>query len=349
MGFIYPQMLWLLLLLIPLLAAWNFVAKAHERSLARFLVRDNWRLLSATVSTRARFHKALLILLALVFSVIAAARPYWGTRERDVTQRGVNIIFAVDVSKSMMATDVSTRALDPQKLPNRLEAAKTLVRQILAETQGDRVGLMPFAGEAFLQTPLTTDHGIVQDSVKQVDFDSVSLQGTNITALVKEATGAFERSGEGTRVLVVLTDGESHSEKEIEAAREAAAKGIRIYALGIGSKDGAPIRLADGTYKEDAEGHKVLTSLNTKLLGDLASITGGKAYTSGITGQIDPTPIIEELQNMEKVDFGQEKRIVREERYQWPLALALLCLAMEGFLHDRRRGTRIRAKEVAAA
>ena len=346
MGFIYPQMLWLLLLLVPLLAAWNFVAKAHERSLAKFLVRDNWGLLSFTVSRRARFHKALLVLLAIVLSVIAAARPYWGTRERDVMQRGVNIIFAIDVSKSMMATDVSAPSLDPKKLPNRLEAAKTLVRQILAETKGDRVGLMPFAGEAFLQTPLTTDHGIVQDSVKQVDFDSVSLPGTNMNALIEEATKAFERSGEGTRVLVVVTDGESHSAKDTEAARAAAAKGIRIFALGIGTKEGAPIRLPDGAYKEDAEGHKVLTVLNTQLLGELASMTGGKAYTSGITGQIDPTPIIAELGSLEKIDFGKEKRVVREERYQWPLALALLCLALETLLHDRRRGARPRAKEV---
>lgn len=348
MGFIYPQMLWLLLVLVPLVAAWNFVSRAHERTLARFVVRENWALLNSTVSGRARFHKALLILLAVVFSVVAAARPWWGTREREVFQRGVNIIFAVDVSKSMMATDVSVTVTNPRQLPTRLESARTLVRQILAETKGDRVGLMPFAGEAFLQTPLTTDHGIVQDAVRQLDFDSIGLQGTDIGAVVKEAAGAFERSGEGTRVLVIVTDGESHGEKEIEAARLAADKGIRIYALGIGSKEGAPIRLPDGAFKEDAEGHKVLTALNPQLLADLASATGGKAWTSGITGQIDPSPIIEELSMLEKADFGQEKRVVREEQYQWPLALALLCLALDSLLHDRRRSPRGRTKEAVA-
>jgi len=350
MGFIYPHVLWLLLLIVPVLMAWSFSSAARERRLSRFVVRENWALLSNNSSARARFHKGLLIVLALTFSVVAAARPYWGTREREVRQRGVNILFAVDVSNSMRARDIGTQGGflgGRDEVPSRLAHARQLVRQVLLGLPGQRAGLMPFAGEAFLQTPLTTDYGLLQDMVRALNFDVIGTPGSNFPALLDEAIRSFENSGEGTRVLVLLSDGEDHSQAMADAAKRAAEQNIRIFAMGIGTTEGAPITMEDGSFKETREGTKVLTRLNPDALQTLAEETGGHAYIAGTGGRLDPAPLIADLQRLEKGEFGEELRVVREERYQWPLALALLCLAAEMMLRERRNDRR-RAASTAA-
>lgn len=328
MGFIYPQMFWSLLAIIPVIAIWQIVQRRRDKRLANFSVRENWDLLNPYVSGRARFHKGALIVLALALSVVAAARPFWGTQEREVQQRGTNILFAVDVSDSMLANDV---------IPSRLEYAKTLLRQILVEVRGNRIGIMPFAGEAFLQCPLTSDYGIAQEVLAQITVESVGVQGTDIPEVLKLAEQTFERSGGGSRILVLLTDGEDHSQAITDAAEQAAEKGIRIFALGVGTQEGSPIRMPDGTFKEADDGTKVFSRLDPQILRDLAEKTNGRAYIAGSGGRIDPSPLINDLKSIEKEDLGEDKRIVREERYQWPLALALLCLMIESLIGERRR------------
>lgn len=328
MGFIHPQLLWLIVLLLPLMAIATFVRRRREARLELFTVRENWPILNRQVSTRARFHKAVLVFLALSFSIVAAARPYWGVQEREVARRGTNIIFAVDVSKSMLANDV---------MPNRLEYARLLIRQILVETRGNRVGLMPFAGEAFLQCPLTDDYGIVQDVLKHVTTNSISYEGTNIPDVIDQSIAAFERIGGGTRAIVVLTDGEDHTQELLAAARKAADNGIRIFAVGIGTQEGAAIRMPDGSFLSARDGTKVLSRMNPDILMTLADATNGRAYISPDTGRFDPTPLIRDLNNLENEELDQAKRVVRQERFQWPLGLAILCLFVEGLLGDRRR------------
>lgn len=327
-GFIRPEYLWSFLALIPLAILWTFAQRYREAKLSRFTVKENWALLSANVSTRARFHRGLLILLALSFSIIAAARPYMGVREREVRKRGINMLFAVDVSKSMLSDDVT---------PTRLEYARTLVRQLLAEFKGQRVGLLPFAGEAFLQCPLTTDYGVLLGVLKRMDVSTVAYQGTDIPEAIDTAIDAFDRSGEGNRVLVFLTDGENHGDEIKAAAQRAAEKKIRIYVLGIGTPQGGQIKLPDRDFKRDENGVIVTTKLNSDLLRDLADLTGGKAYAGGSNGMIDVSPLIADLTSLEKGELGDSKREVREERFQWPLGLALLCLAIEALLSERRR------------
>jgi Ca-activated chloride channel homolog len=328
MGFIYPQVLWCFILLMPLVMFWGFLRRRRENRLEQFTVRENWALLNNQVSTRARFHKGVLILLALSFSILAGARPYWGTREREVRREGTNIIFAVDISQSMRARDVK---------PSRLEYAKMVLRQILHESKGNRIGLMPFAGEAFLQCPLTTDHSILQDMLRRLSYDVVQMPGTNIPQVLESASEAFDRSGSGNRLLVLITDGEDHSEETMKAAELAAEAEIKIFALGIGTPEGSPIRLADNSFLEADDGTKVLSKLNAQVLRDLADKTGGRAYIAGPSGRIDPTPLIRDIKSATKEDLGEEKRIVREERFQWPLLLAILCLMIEAMIGDRRR------------
>lgn len=337
-GFVYPQLLWLFALLLPLVVIWSFLQRRRESVMTRFMVRENWPLLNRTISSRARFHKGLLVLLALSFSIVAAARPYWGIREQEVKSRGVNIFFAIDVSNSMRARDVGTGAGFQRGAPNdRLNYAKSIMRQMLLELPGHRAGIIPFAGDAFVQTPLTTDYSMVQGMLPRIDYDAISYPGTNFSEMIRVATEAFEASGDGNRVLVVLTDGEDHSEAIDAAARQAAEKNIRIFALGIGSLDGAPVIMPDNTYKEDTTGSKVLSRLDPEILRTLAERTGGRAYVASSGGQLDPRPVISDINRLEREEFGEEKRVFRQERYQWPLALGLLCLLAEGVIRDRKR------------
>ncbi len=339
MGFIYPKILLLFPVLLLLIALWSIMKRKTETRLSQFIVKDNWADLSASLSRRGRFHKGVLILLALVFSLVAAARPYWGEREREVSRKGTNIIFAIDVSDSMRAADV---------LPSRLEYAKTLVRQILAEIPGNRVGIMPFSGEAFLQCPLTTDASLMQDVLRQMDYSTVTYPGTNIPQVIDTSLEAFDRVKGGQNAIVIITDGEDHSSAILQAANKAAEQDVPIYAIGIGTTDGSTIRMPDGTLKEDASGQKVLSQLNRDILRDLANITDGRAYVPGQSGRLDTGPIVGDLQNLEAYELGAEKRIVREERYQWPLGLALLCLFAEALIGERRRKSAVKKKEAVA-
>lgn len=327
-GFIQPEILWLLVAMVPLIVVWSFLQRGREGRLAKWMIRDNWELLSRTVSTRARYHKGVLIFLALALSIVAAARPYWGVRERELGARGINIIMAVDVSISMLANDVT---------PNRMEHARSLLRQMLAELRGNRVGLMPFAGEAFLQVPITSDYGMLMDLINSLDTNTIGLQGTDIPSVIDQCIDAFEAVGPGERVLILLTDGEDHSNAITQAARKAADNDITIFALGIGTTEGAPVILPNGRFLEDRQGIKVLSRMEPEIVRDLAGATGGRAYTGGPNGMVDPGPLLQDLRNFQETDFGTRTRVVREERYQIPLALAMLCLFVEGFLSDRRR------------
>ncbi|MBI1290342.1 VWA domain-containing protein [bacterium] len=338
MGFIHPEMFWALAAIVPILIAWSFAKRWRQRRLGQFVVPENWSDLAATVSSRARFHKGALVILALVLSVVAAARPWYGTREKELRQRGVNLIVAVDISLSMAARDVGSMNVNGKtEMATRLTYASSLVRQILVEVPGHRVGVMPFAGEAFLQCPLTSDYGVVMDVVNDLGFDLLDAPGSDFRDLVKKAGEAFKRSGDGRRVLLIVSDGEDHSEKIREAIAAAKEYDMQIYALGVGSRDGAPLVRPDGTYVEDEQGIKVISKLGDGVLRELANGTGGKAYVAPVGSRLDPGPVINDLNTIARDDLGKDKRVVRQERYQWPLALALLCLALEAVIGERRR------------
>jgi Ca-activated chloride channel family protein len=338
MGFIAPYWFYALLAIIPVIITWSLARRWREKRLGRFMVPENWKDLAASVSRRARFHKGALLILALALSVVAAARPWYGTHEREVRQRGVNLIIGIDVSLSMIARDVGMMTIDGKnEQATRLAYARNLVRQIMVETPGNRVGIMPFAGEAFLMCPLTSDLGVALDVVRNVNFDVIEAPGSDFHDLVRKAGEAFERSGEGKRVLLIVSDGEDHSERLRETINLANAKNIQIFALGIGSSAGAPLVRPNGTYVEDESGIKVISRMTETVLRELASGTGGRAYASPTGGRIDPGLIINDLNSLARDDLGVDRRVVRKEHFQWPLGLALLCLAIEAIIGERRR------------
>jgi Ca-activated chloride channel family protein len=339
MGFMHPEVLWALLALLPLAALWPFAARLRDRRLRRFAAPETWSVLAANASGRRRFHKGMFLFLALVFSILAAARPWWGQREREVRRRGVDLLVALDVSRSMLAADMEGSR-------TRLDAAKLAVREILARLPGHRVGLMPFAGEPFLQCPLTTDYGVFLDAMRAADPGIIEVQGTDLGAAISYAVDTFRRSSRGSRALVLFTDGEDHEgriDKAIAAAKEA---GVQVYAVGFGSPQGAPLRNPDGSMMQDANGIKVVTRLDVETLRRVAEETGGAAYMALPGRPFDSTPLVNTLDALQKGELAAQRRIVREERFQWPLALAILFLMLEAAVGERRR---IRREDEAAA
>jgi Ca-activated chloride channel family protein len=312
-----------------------------RRRLARFVEVQNWPLLNSEISAGWRSVRGWLVLAALSFGILAAARPAWGTRERLVTESGIDLIVALDVSQSMLAVDRPQQDGQYDAGATRLAAAKSRLRQVAASLGGHRVALVPFAGDAFLQCPLTTDKGIFLDVLNASAPDSVGLVGTDIGRAIAVAREAFAGGGTGSRVLLLVTDGEDHGGGAVEQARAAAREGVRIYALGIGSEKGGPIILPDGRIKNDAQGFPIVSRLDTQMLEQLASETGGTAYVSESGAGLDVRPLIAQLDALERGEYSEETRVVREERFQIPLALAVMCLLAEGFISDRKRRARV--------
>ncbi len=343
MTFMAPQVL-LLLFALPLVAlAWRFLEAGRRKRLARFVDPSNWALLNNEVSSGRRTLKAGFLLMALAFGIVAAARPAWGLRERMVAESGVDLIVALDVSQSMLAVDDPARTGRFDLNATRLAAAKGRLRQLTTSLSGHRVALIPFAGDAFLQCPLTADYGIFLDILNATGPDSVGRLGTDIGRAIEVAREAFSAGGTGSRVLVIVTDGEDHGDIALDQAELAAREGIRIYTIGIGSEAGGQIVLPDGRIKTDQEGFNITSRVDTRLLEQISSAANGVTYHSETGSALDVRPLIEQLDALERGEYSEELRVIREERFQYPLALALLCLLADGFLTDRQRRKRTSA------
>jgi Ca-activated chloride channel homolog len=337
MTFVAPQLLFLLLLLPVFAFGWKVIESARRRRLARFVDPANWALLNHEASARLRIVKATLLLLALAFGIVAAARPAWGTRERMIAESGIDLVIALDVSQSMLAVD------DPRRLgrfdasATRLSAAKSRLRQLTTSLAGHRIALVPFAGDAFLQCPLTADYGIFMDILTATGPDSVGAVGTDIGRAIQVAREAFAEGGTGSSVLLIVTDGEDHGGRAIEETQLAAREGVRIFSIAIGSQTGGQIVLPDGRIKTDQEGSRITSKVDTRLLQEITDAAGGLTYYSETGAALDIAPLIERLDALERGEYSEELRVIREERFQIPLLLALLCLFADAFITDRSR------------
>jgi len=274
------------------------------------------RLLRGVSRERRRF-KACLVVAAVLFAGMALTGPRWGFHWEEVTGRGVDIFIAVDVSKSMLAEDVQ---------PNRLERAKRKIVDMLRLFEGDRVGLIAFAGRSFVQCPLTLDYGTVLQLLATLDTEAISVPGTALGDAVDQAVEAFDDKDRKTHALVLLSDGEDLEGKVEAAVARAKEKGIRIYAMGIGKESGAPIRLPEGGFKKDSSGNLILTKLEEKTLKNIALSTGG-SYVRSVTGDDDIEQIYHDIRsNVDEKELKSGRQKKFEERYQWLLFVALLFL-----------------------
>jgi len=276
--------------------------------------------------------KIALLLITLVLVSIALARLQFGTHLELLKREGIDIVVALDVSNSMLARDMK---------PNRLEKAKQELRGIIDRLKGDRIGLVAFAGEAFIQCPLTLDYSMARFLLGAMDNTSVSIQGTALSAAIEIASKAFDQKEKKHKVLLLLTDGEDQEGGALEVAEEARKEGIKIYTVGIGSLQGEPIPIMDRSgkqlgFKKDSNGEVILTKLDDVILQKISLATGGKYYHA-TAGEMELDRIFDEISAMEKKELEGTLVTRYDDRFQWPLLIAILFIVGEFFLPERKK------------
>jgi Ca-activated chloride channel family protein len=335
-----PGWFWALLLLGPLVWFYIDAARRREALLTRIVAPRLQKQLTGQVSHLKRNLRTVLLLASVVLTVVALAKPRYGYREETITTKGRDVILAIDVSRSMLATDTA---------PTRLGRAKLISQDLLDLLRGDRVGLIAFAGSAFLQAPLTMDKGAVLTSIRDLDSNTIPKGGTDIASAVRMAIAAFGKGEGATRALVLMTDGEDLEESALDAAKQAEAAGIRIFTIGFGSAAGSliPIRTDEGRndFVRDENGNPVNSKLDVPRLTEIAQTTGGFYLPYG--------------QDAAKVIFNKGILPLEEqvggtltgrkpiERYAFPVAAALLLLSLRSVLGEGRRIPKVSAASAA--
>jgi Ca-activated chloride channel family protein len=331
----YLNLLWGIPIL-ALLLAWS--ARRRRRALERMISPALAPLLAPEFSRRKAALRAVLLLGFFSAGIVALARPQWGARLETVRRHGVDVIVALDTSFSMNAEDIP---------PSRLEKAKSEIRGFIRRLRGDRIGLVLFAGSAVVQCPLTLDYGAANLFLDAVNTQIIPEPGTALAAAIKTAASAFSSKERKYKVLLVFTDGED-LEGEVDAAiRQARDQGVVIYTVGVGTPEGRPIPVRDEKgdvveYRKDSDGQIVLSRLDERTLAEIATGTGGRYYrASTAEGELDA--IYDDVGKLEKKEL--ESRLFQnfEDRFQYPLALGLLCLAAELWISERRRPPRAEA------
>jgi Ca-activated chloride channel family protein len=265
-----------------------------------------------------RVRRLFLVLLTCLILIFAAARPQYGRIERKIRSQGVNVLIALDCSKSMGAKDV---------IPTRIERAKQSLGILVNHLAGNRVGIVAFAGTAVLQCPMTLDRNMAMLMMDALDTETVGVPGTDLGFAIDTAVEAFERGADdGGRVLVLITDGEDHENSVSGALDRAKAAGVRIYAIGIGTARGAPLQDQGGQFMETVDGPKVNTRMQMDSLKRISEFTGGTALEAGSTPEHVVRAIADRISRQEKADLEERKEVIHMDRFQWFLIPALLIL-----------------------
>ncbi len=323
MRFHHSEYAYLFFLLIPwiLLVGYEFYRKKRAwRDLADSSLRPKIVIESGKNHSWARH---ILKILAFIFLVFALMEPQWGYQEEEVSRRGGDLMILFDVSNSMLAQDVS---------PARLERARRKFKDLIDMLAGDRVGLIAFAGRSFLLAPLTLDYGILQIFVDELSTETIPVQGTDLAGALQLALKSFGEGGENHSILVI-TDGEDHSERLDQVAKDLEKKLVRVFVLGIGKPEGAPIPESQGGFKTDETGQVVTSKLEESALQQLALTTHG-AYVRSVSSDDDLKQLylngIRRSENLEELKSSTKR--IYQSRYYWPLGVALLGLVLERFL-----------------
>lgn len=316
----------LLLLIVPLLfVAYALYLRARRKRLARFGSPELVSQLMPDASTGKGWLKISLLAAAWFFFVIGLARPQLGARLKEHQSQGVEVMVALDVSNSMLAEDYS---------PNRLERSKLAISRLVDKLQGDRIGLVVFAGEAFVQLPITADYVSAKVFLKSIDTESVPIQGTALSEALMASARSFSTQSERSRAIILITDGEDHEGEAIEAARAIAEQGIRIYCIGVGSPQGKPIP-KNGSLLKDASGEIVVTRLNEEILQEIAGAGNGKYVRAG-AAEFGLNPIIDDIRTLDKEQFNSVVFEDFDEQFMYFFAIALFFLILELLVSDTK-------------
>jgi Ca-activated chloride channel family protein len=285
--------------------------------------------LVASFNRWKRAVKRTLLLAAIGSIVFGLCQPHFRSKEITVERKGIDVMIAVDVSNSMLAKDIP---------PNRLEKAKLELSTLIERLKQDRIGIVAFAGEAFIQCPLTLDRSAVKLFLSSLSPNLIPTPGTAIGPAILVSTQAFAEKEKEHKVIILLTDGEDHGSKPMEAAKRAKQAGVRIFTIGLGTPDGStlPAGSSKDNFKKDRHGRVVLSKLDEKLLRDIAEETGG-VYTRATRGELEIDRIAREVRRMAQKGLRSEKSVEYEENFQFFLLPAFLFLLGEMFLSERKR------------
>jgi Ca-activated chloride channel family protein len=286
--------------------------------------------LAPNSSTFKSILKLIMLIIVIAFLVISLVNPKMGTKLKTVKREGVDVVFALDVSKSMLAEDIA---------PNRLEKAKQIISKIIDKLGSDRVGIIIYAGNSYPLLPITTDHAAANMFLQNANPDMVSSQGTDINGALELAKTYYNNDEQTNRFLIIISDGEDHQEETKEVAQSIANEGIKIYTVGIGSENGGPIPMRlNGSmigYKKDNKGETVITKRKVEVLQGIADASDGKYIDGNVTEK--PVKVIADIiANAEKNEFETKQFSDYKDQFQWFLALGLLFLIIDIFLFDKK-------------
>jgi len=320
-----------LLLLIPALMLLLVISRLDM--VRRFKQWGDWSMTKKLMPEASAFRnylKGSLVLLAIAAMIIAWARPQFGSKLTDVQRKGIELVIALDVSNSMMAEDI---------LPNRLENAKLAISKMLDRLENDKIGLIVFAGDAYIQLPLTTDFTAAKLFLSAINTQIVPRQGTSIKSAIDLGLRSFSPDTESSRAMVIITDGENHEEDAVEAAKMAEEKGVAIHTIGMGSPQGAPIPILNAQhqsdFRTDHEGVVIVTKLNEDLLRQISAQTGG-IYVRATSSRTGLNTILDEMDKLEKRLIKGQVYAEYDEQFPYFIVLALFFLLAEMLLMARK-------------
>ncbi|MBL4593661.1 MAG: VWA domain-containing protein [Flavobacteriales bacterium] len=323
--------LWAILVVIPLIiAVFILVQNWKNRKLRKFGNQEIIKRLMPNVSTTLPIVKFVLYTFAIGFLLIGLANLQFGTKLEEVKREGIDLMICLDVSNSMLAEDLS---------PNRLERSKRAIYQLIEKLHNDRLGIIVFAGEAYVQLPITTDYSSAKLFLETIGTDIVPTQGTSISSAINLAMESFDFKNETSKSIIVITDGENHEDDAKSAAAEAASENVTVHTIGMGSEKGSPIPIykngAQIDFRKDNEGNTVVTKLNEPMLKEIAT-AGNGSYVRANNAKGGLNVIMAEIDKMEKKEFGSKSFKDYEDRFQLFLIIALFLIVVEYFISNRR-------------
>lgn len=324
-NFAQAQYLFLLLLIPFFFLIQALVIRLRRRRIRKFGDEELVEQLMPSYAKARVWVRLTLFSFGFFFFVIGLSRPQIGAKLKEHETKGAEIMIVLDVSNSMLAEDYS---------PNRLERAKLAISRLVDKLRDDRIGLIVFAGNSFVQLPITTDYVSAKMFLNSISTESVPVQGTAIGEAIGTAMRSFSAQSEKSRAIIIITDGENHEDDPVEAARQAAEMGVKVFAVGVGSPEGKPIPM-DGELLKDKDGSIVVTRLDETVLKEVAA-AGNGAYVRAGNSEFGLNPIIDDLRRMEDEKYSSVVFEEYDEQFMYFLAIALLFFVIEMLIGDRK-------------
>jgi len=323
-----PYAFYLLLIIPAIMLLFIWIRYLRNKNLSHLASKHLISQLMPDVSIVRPNLKFVILNLALFFLIVGLARPQFGKKVKQVKRKGMEIVIAIDVSNSMNANDIQ---------PSRLTRAKQSISQLIDKLNNDRIGLIVFAGEAYNQMPVTTDYVSAKMFLSNINTGMVPVQGTSLSAAIDMGILSFTGDEKMKKSLIIITDGESHEDEPIEKAKEAAAKGIHVFTIGVGSTQGVPIPDGRGfnSFKTDRDGNVVVTKLNEEILKELAMIGNG-AYVRASSSNFGLNIILDEIEKMEKKEYEAKIYTDFDEQYRLFYFIALLLLIIDLVILEKK-------------